>query len=98
MDGFRIRLSKKTNDIYWYGVDTGKTTLVSRNDKEGILAIHIAGHSYFEGVGQSRGYACAKFQVHKFESKGMIDKHYENLILYDVFGVLKFSTKLRKIG
>lgn len=96
MDGYRVLLNKKTHNICWRGEDTGKTTLVARNDKEGILAIHISGKMCWDGVGMPQTYTSTRFQVHRFESKGMVDEHNEDLILFDLWGLLEFPARVKR--
>lgn len=95
-DEHRIHLNFETNDIHWIGVETGKTTLVSRNNPEGILALHVAGHGYWNGIGMPRAYMSARFQVHKFRSNGIMDDGKEELMIEDLWGIVEFPARLNK--
>ena len=94
-DEFRVRLNVETNIVTWLGVDTGKTTLVARNNKEEILALHKAGGMHWSGRGQT-SYSPSRFEVHRFESKGMIKDNIEELIIIDLWGMLTFSPRINK--
>jgi len=94
-DEFKVRLNTKTNIVTWYGVDTDKTTLVARNDKEEVLALHKAGGMHWSGRGET-AYSPSRFEVHKFKSNGMIGDNIEELIIIDLWGMLEFGSRIKK--
>ena len=53
--------------VTWHGMETGVTTMVARNDKEGLMAFYIRGHGFLAGRGD-RDYAPAQYAVCKFRT------------------------------
>lgn len=73
--------------VQWHGVDTGKTKVLDMNEKKKLIALHIAGHTTWHGVG--RLYGEARIGVYEYED-GPSERE---IFLTDLFGELDWKSR-----
>lgn len=78
--------------VWWWGLDTGKTEVVARNDRQRQIAFHIAGHKYWSGRGY-QAYAPARFTVCRFEPGGRDENGLEVLKIEFIGNVLDWNAR-----
>ena len=88
-----MRIPITINDdgtVTWHGVSTGKTRVLDINRKAGLIALHVAGHTYWSGREQL--YSSARVHVHTFEETDDPRQIYVN----ELFGELEWMARGNK--
>jgi len=73
--------------VQWHGVDTGKTKVLAMSSDPKLIALHIAGHSFWSG--RCQHYANAEIVVHKYED----GPNPRKIFLVELFGVMSWPAR-----
>ena len=74
--------------VTWHGVDAGKTKVLAMNCDKKLIVLHVAGSSYWSGVG-GQSYAGAHVNVHEYE-EGPSPRE---IFLTELFGVMEYKPR-----
>ena len=79
------------------GIDTGKTTLVAINEKTGLVAFKVAGHTCWISILDPRRYIPASYSVYRFKLISERDGIRE-IEMDELFGDLEWQARKKANG